>query len=129
MTVTDLDTPTGARWQRLLPRRALFLAVVGGLAGGGLLARSVLAAAPPSPTVTIDNFTFTPGALTVPVGTTVTWRNRDDIPHSIVGKDGAFRSAALDTDDRYSFTFKTAGTFDYVCGLHPHMTGKVIVTP
>lgn len=125
--MTNLDTQHGVR--RFLPRRALVLAVVIGLGCGGLLARSVLAAPPPSPAVTIDNFTFTPGVLTVPAGTTVTWRNRDDIPHSIVGKNGAFRSAALDTDDRYTFTFKTAGTFDYVCGLHPHMTGKVIVTP
>ena len=79
--------------------------------------------------VTIDNFTFSPAELTVAKGTTVTWVNHDDIPHTVVNTDKAFRSKALDTDDSYSFTFTTAGTFNYFCGLHPHMVGKVIVTP
>lgn len=79
--------------------------------------------------IAIDNFTFGPAELSVPIGTTVTWINRDDIPHSVVAKDKSFRSKALDTDNRYSFTFTSAGTYDYFCGLHPHMTGKVIVTP
>jgi plastocyanin len=77
--------------------------------------------------VTIDNFTFTPAELTVAAGTTVKWVNHDDIPHTVVNKDKAFRSKALDTDDSFSYTFASAGTFDYFCGLHPHMTGKVIV--
>ena len=80
-------------------------------------------------TITIDNFTFTPSELNVAVGTTVMWINHDDIPHSVVEDNKAFRSKALDTDDSYSFTFTTAGTFSYFCGLHPHMTGKVIVKP
>ena len=79
--------------------------------------------------VTIDNFTFSPAELTVAKGTTVTWVNHDDIPHTVVNTDKAFRSKALDTDVSYSFTFTTAGTFNYFCGLHPHMVGKVIVTP
>jgi amicyanin len=79
--------------------------------------------------ISIDNFTFSPPELSVSAGTTITWTNRDDIPHSIVSKIGAFRSKALDTGDSYSLTFKDAGTFDYFCGLHPHMVGKVIVTP
>ena len=77
--------------------------------------------------MTIDNFTFGPPELTVAVGTTVKWVNHDDIPHSVVDKNKAFRSKALDTDDAYSFTFASAGTFDYFCGLHPHMVGKIIV--
>ena len=77
--------------------------------------------------ITIDNFTFTPKELTVAVGTTVKWVNHDDIPHTIVEKKTTFRSKALDTDDSYSFTFASAGTFDYFCGLHPHMVGQVIV--
>jgi amicyanin len=77
--------------------------------------------------ITIDNFTFTPPELTVAVGTTVKWVNHDDIPHNVINKDKAFRSKALDTDDSYTFTFASAGTFDYFCGLHPHMVGKVIV--
>jgi plastocyanin len=77
-------------------------------------------------TVTIDNFTFAPAALTVKVGTTVTWKNHDDIPHTIVSA-GKFRSKALDTDDSYSFTFTAAGDYTYFCSLHPHMTGTIKV--
>ncbi|HEX7789161.1 MAG TPA: cupredoxin family copper-binding protein [Afipia sp.] len=94
-----------------------------------LLALGPLAAQDAKGTITIDNFTFTPAELTVATGTTVTWVNHDDIPHSVVEKDKKFRSKALDTDDSYSFTFTAAGTFDYFCGLHPHMVGKVIVKP
>ncbi|HLL27504.1 MAG TPA: cupredoxin family copper-binding protein [Xanthobacteraceae bacterium] len=79
--------------------------------------------------VTIDNFTFAPAELTVAVGTTVTWENHDDIPHSVVEKNKLFRSRALDTNDAFSFTFTSAGTYDYFCGLHPHMVGKIIVKP
>jgi amicyanin len=77
--------------------------------------------------VTIDNFTFTSKEMTVAVGTTVKWVNHDDIPHNVINKDKVFRSKALDTDDSYSFTFASAGTYDYFCGLHPQMQGKIIV--
>ena len=77
--------------------------------------------------VSIDNFTFSAKELTVAVGSTVRWINHDDIPHSIVAGNTAFRSKVLDTDDVYSFTFTSAGTFDYRCGLHPLMTGTIIV--
>lgn len=76
--------------------------------------------------VTIDNFTFEPARLTVKVGTTVTWKNRDDIPHTVVSA-GKFRSKAMDTDDSYSFTFTAAGDYTYFCSLHPHMTGTIKV--
>jgi len=109
--------------------RLVFPALVAGLLTGVVLARHVHAAQEPKATISIDNFTFAPATVTVPVGTAVTWTNRDDIPHSIVASDKAFRSQALDTDDGYSFTFAKAGTFDYFCGLHPYMTGKVIVIP
>jgi len=79
-------------------------------------------------TVNIDNFTFEPAQLTVKVGTTVTWKNRDDIPHTIVSA-GKFKSKALDTDDSYSFTFTTPGTYKYFCYVHPHMTGTIVVAP
>ena len=65
--------------------------------------------------------------LTVKRGTTVTWVNGDDIPHTVVATDGAFKSKVLDTDDRFSFTFAKPGQFSYFCSLHPHMTGKIIV--
>jgi amicyanin len=77
--------------------------------------------------VKIDNFSFGPPALTVPVGTTVTWTNRDDIPHTVVSTDGVFKSKALDTDDKYSFVFTKPGTYPYFCSVHPKMTGQVIV--
>ena len=76
--------------------------------------------------VMIDNFTFEPALLTVKVGTTVTWKNRDDIPHLVVSA-GKFRSKTLDTDDSYSFTFTTTGDYKYFCSLHPHMTGTIKV--
>jgi plastocyanin len=79
--------------------------------------------------LTIGNFTFKPDAITVPIGTKIVWENDDDIPHSIVETTGKFHSQALDTEDKFSFTFTQAGTFDYFCGLHPHMVGKVVVTP
>jgi plastocyanin len=77
--------------------------------------------------VKIDNFSFGPTALTVPVGTTVTWTNRDDIPHTVVSTDGVFKSKALDTDDTFSFLFSKPGTYSYFCSIHPKMTGQVIV--
>ena len=85
--------------------------------------------ATPATLVTIDNFAFTPATLTVKLGTKVTFVNHDDIPHSIVSVPGKFRSHALDTDQSFEYTFATAGDFDYFCGLHPHMKGKIIVTP
>ena len=77
--------------------------------------------------VKIDNFSFGPTALTVPVGTTETWTNRDDIPHTVVSTDGVFKSKALDTDDKFSFVFSKPGTYSYFCSIHPKMTGQVIV--
>jgi plastocyanin len=77
--------------------------------------------------VTIDNFTFSPGRLTVKAGTTVTWVNQDDIPHTVASNTKVFKSKALDTDDKFSFTFATAGVYDYFCSLHPHMMGTIVV--
>ena len=76
--------------------------------------------------VTIDNFTFNPQVVTVKAGTTVTWTNQDDIPHTVAGPP-AFRSKALDTEQSYTFTFTTPGTYKYFCSLHPHMTGTIVV--
>jgi plastocyanin len=83
--------------------------------------------APASAAVTIGNFTFKSQVLTVKPGTTVTWTNADDIPHTVTSNAGAFKSKVLDTGDRFSFTFAKAGQFGYFCSLHPHMTGTVIV--
>lgn len=80
-----------------------------------------------SPEVKIDNFSFGPTTLTVAAGATVTWTNRDDIPHTVVSTDGVFKSKAVDTDEKFSYTFAKPGTYSYFCSIHPKMTGKVVV--
>jgi plastocyanin len=77
--------------------------------------------------VKIDNFVFGPQTITVPTGTTVTWTNSDDIPHTAVSTDGVFKSKVMDTDEKFSYTFTKAGTYSYYCSIHPKMTGKVVV--
>ncbi|MEA3139918.1 MAG: hypothetical protein QOK23_2087 [Gammaproteobacteria bacterium] len=77
--------------------------------------------------VKIGNFTFSPATLTVTPGTTVTWTNEDDIPHTVAAKNKAFRSKTLDTDDKFTFTFAAPGEYDYFCSLHPHMVGRIVV--
>jgi plastocyanin len=81
----------------------------------------------PASEVKIDNFTFTAPTITVPVGSEVTWVNRDDIPHTVVSQDGVFKSKALDTDDKFSFKFSQPGTYHYFCSIHPKMTAEVVV--
>ena len=83
----------------------------------------------PAPQVMIDNFVYSPVPLTVKVGTTVTWINHDDIPHTVDSTQGKFKSAALDTDDKFEFHFTEAGEYPFYCRIHPKMTGKVIVQP
>jgi plastocyanin len=77
--------------------------------------------------VKIDNFTFGPQTITVPAGTTVTWTNKDDIPHTSVSTEGVFKSKVLDTDEKFSYTFTKAGTYPYYCTIHPKMTGQIVV--
>jgi plastocyanin len=110
--------------------RAMIVAAALGAAAAPLLVATVLPVqAQNAPTaVSIDNFRFTPQTVTVKTGTTVTWTNNDDIPHGIAWMKNAFtRSKALDTDDSYSLTFTTPGTYAYFCYLHPHMTGTLVV--
>jgi amicyanin len=89
---------------------------------------TVTPAAVTGPAVSITNFAFDPATLTVPVGATVTWTNRDEEPHTVVANDGSFHSPGLGTNSTYSFTFPTAGSFDYICSIHPFMHGTVVVT-
>ena len=79
--------------------------------------------------VKISNFQFAPARLTVKAGITVTWRNNDDIPHTVTSTTRAFKSKALDTDDAFSFAFTEPGSYAYFCSLHPHMTGTIVVEP
>jgi plastocyanin len=99
-------------------------------AAGGLLvaARAMRVRAEDGPKVTIDNFAFTPATITVLKGSTVTWVNRDDIPHLVVCPSVKARSKVLDTDQSFAFRFEQPGRVNYFCGLHPHMTGMVVVT-
>ena len=102
--------------------------LLGGLLG--LLAGVAVMAAPAGAedsAVKIDNFTFNPQRVTVKAGTTVTWTNHDDIPHIVASSTKAFKSKTLDTDDKFSFMFTTAGVYEYFCSLHPHMTGTIVV--
>lgn len=79
--------------------------------------------------VTIDNFAFGPQTVTVPAGTTVTWTNRDEEPHTVVARDGSFHSPGMGTGATFSFTFAQPGTFSYFCSIHPFMRATVVVTP
>lgn len=109
---------------------AVLFATTFGVAFAGLRAGagSLPAAAQQNATeVKIDNFSFGPAELKVPVGTTVTWTNHDDIPHTAVSTDKTFKSKVLDTDEKFSFTFSKPGTYEYFCSIHPKMTGKVVV--
>jgi amicyanin len=116
----------------VLASSVMGLNTAAGNSGGGAAA-SIAAAAPSAAPqaatmeVKIDNFSFGPTELKVAVGTTVTWTNRDDIPHTVVSNDKVFKSKVLDSDEKFSFTFTKAGTYEYFCSIHPHMTGRVVV--
>jgi amicyanin len=121
-----------------MKRRSVWIA---GLAAVVMVAMMLLLAGSPNVTantqqaasatteVKIDNFSFGPGTITVAVGTTVTWTNRDDIPHTVVSTNDpkAFKSKVMDTDEKFSYTFAKPGTYPYFCSVHPKMTGKVVV--
>ncbi len=99
----------------------LALALFGGLSGTRAHAQQAASE------VKIDNFNFVPETLTIAAGTTVTWTNHDDIPHTVVSTDGLFKSKARDTNETFSYTFTKAGSYGYYCSLHPRMTGKIVV--
>jgi plastocyanin len=98
-----------------------------GQMAGHASASAVHETKPSSTVINIDNFSFSPATLTISAGTSVTWTNHDDIPHTIVEHDRKFKSKGLDTDDSFSYTFSEAGTYEYFCGLHPKMVGKIVV--
>ena len=108
-----------------MPRLRFALGAAAAAAFAAVALTAAVAAAPA--TVAIDNFDFAPMTITVAAGTTVTWTNHDDIPHTVRAVDGSFHSKAMDTDDSYSFTFAKPGVYSYFCSVHPKMVGKVIV--
>ncbi len=77
--------------------------------------------------IMVENFSFQPGTLTVKAGTTVTWVNHDDEPHTVNENNKTFKSGTLDTDGKFSYKFTSPGTYSYFCSLHPRMTGQIIV--
>ena len=107
------------------PSRRIVAACASGalLLAAGAMAHSQTA----GPTVKISNFTFSPQTLTVAPGTTVTWVNDDDVPHTVTAVDRSFKSKPLDTGDKFTFTFAKAGEYAYFCSIHPMMTAKVVV--
>lgn len=113
---------------RRVPAISCLLALAGlaAAAWAGIRVRTDDAKPQPA-SVTIDNFSFNPKEITIPRGTTVTWTNRDDVPHTVTSTQQKFRSKALDTGEQFSFTFTGAGTYPYFCSVHPMMTGKVVV--
>jgi plastocyanin len=113
-------------WILVLAAPVIAAAVLLGSDSRGLAASARQAQAS-SVEVKIDNFSFGPATLTVAAGTTVTWTNRDDIPHTVVSDDKVFKSKVLDTDEKFSYTFTKPGTYGYFCSIHPKMTGKVVV--
>jgi plastocyanin len=117
-----LSLPTAVR----LPALALTL-FLGIPACLWLLPEAAVAAPARAQSVQIKNFAFVPAVLVVAPGTTVTWTNVDEDPHTVTANNRSFHSTALDTDDKYSFTFTTPGDFAYFCSLHPHMVGKIMV--
>jgi plastocyanin len=96
-------------------------------AGLGTLAATA-ARAEGNAAVRIDNFTFQPAMLRIKAGTEVTWTNEDDIPHSIVLTSLGVRSKAMDTDASFAYRFTKSGIYNYICGLHPHMKGQIVVS-
>ena len=98
--------------------------VVAALAAGALASQGAPAA---DAKVQIDQYAFLPQRVTVKAGTTVTWTNDDDDSHTVASSSKLFKSKALDTKDKFSFTFTTPGFYEYFCSLHPHMTGTVVV--
>ena len=113
--------------QRLQVRTLVLAAALGAAAALPLAAIGPVGAQNASTAVSIDNFTFNPPQLTIKAGTTVTWTNKDDIPHTVTAVGKLFKSKVLDTDNGFSFTFTTPGSYAYFCSLHPHMTGTIVV--
>jgi plastocyanin len=121
-----------------LPVPAVAMALGGGILVGCGDPTSAAAAAPGAPaaeepvssnTVAIQNFAFSPAAVTIKAGTTVAWTNQDQDPHTVSAMSGAFHSPTLNTGQSYHYTFTAPGRFEYLCTIHPFMTATVVVTP
>jgi plastocyanin len=114
-------------WVLAVAALAILIAMTAGRqkTSGAALAQQKAATAEAA--IKIDNFTFSPSAVTVHVGDTVRWTNHDDLPHNVVSEDKSFKSKTLDTDENFSYTFSRPGAYGYYCSIHPKMTGKIVV--
>lgn len=113
------------KWIYALAALAVVLITAMGIheAGGAMAAPPKAEGVP----IRIDNFSFNPQTVTVPVGTAVRWSNHDDVPHNVVSEDRSFKSKTLDTDEEFSHTFTRPGTYTYFCSIHPRMTATIVV--
>ena len=125
MQVSDLKgVANQARWGCLIGGLgALGVLIVAGCSQNS----AVLRAGQGQVKVSIDNFSYSPAEVTVAAGSTVVWTNRDDVTHTVTASDKQFNSPALDTDETFSRRFDRAGTYEYFCAVHPHMTGRIVV--
>ena len=98
-----------------------------GTAGDRASGSSMAGAPDAPPSFVVKDFMFAPTSLTVKAGSTVTWTNMDDEPHTVVSDTGLFRSGAMDTNESFSFKFDKPGTYHYACSIHPRMVGTIVV--
>lgn len=112
----------------ILARTRLLLAAIGMalLWGTAPWSRSA-AQAGDTAKIVVKDFMFTPTLLTVRAGTTVTWTNLDDEPHTVVSDTGLFKSGGMDTNERFAFKFDKPGTYRFLCSIHPRMVGIIVV--
>jgi plastocyanin len=112
-----------------ISRRSLGLAIGGALSLCAAAVTAHQAATLPAPQIAIENFAFLPPTVTIPAGTQVVWINRDEEPHTVnsIDKTASFKSAALDTGDKFAFLFDRPGRYRYFCSIHHHMIGTIVV--
>jgi plastocyanin len=129
MSIIRTAAPRRRRIARLCAAVAAVALSTAALPDRGTGHEAMVKVAASSTTVTIDHHAFAPAALTIALGTTVTWKNADDTPHTVTEKNRTFHSQGLDTGDSFSHTFTTAGDYTYFCSLHPFMVGEIVVKP
>ncbi len=108
-------------------KKAFVLSVIGYLISIGVLSGCTTQQPPSGNTVTIQNFSFNPSTLTISVGSSVTWTNKDSVDHTVTSDTGLFQSGTLANGQSYTYQFTTAGTYNYSCSIHPNMHGKIVV--
>jgi plastocyanin len=107
--------------------RLLLMAVSLAMLGGMEVYIPSTAESTDSTQIVVKDFMFSPTPLTVKAGSTVTWTNKDDEPHTVVSDTGLFKSGGMDTNENYSFKFDKPGTYHFTCSIHPRMVGTIIV--